>query len=230
MLSGDDLDAVLHKRLLSKETVFLGTSLTKVSSKFHELVKHLEGVKNEETNESSVIKGALDGVLKELNLYALEMQRGSLIGESHKEELEAYKSQEAKIEEDTIKIQNEIAGLKEELLQEKQVRRRREEYEALARRAAAHPCRAAGAAALAAAHAQVADLARESERLGDILDMRSKQFSTLMASVKDLQATFEEDKKDAKLDTEDDQSETTTKKDTENSAQTSSKKRKKRES
>jgi len=201
MASVDDIESVLHKRLLCKETVFLGSSLNKVGSKFQEFVQSLEekeGVENEEQiNRAQTV---CDAVIKELQLYSLEIKKGAIISQTYLTEIEEYQSQQARLEAESIRVQEEIETLKRELKQEKEIRARKEEYETLAKRINEHKPNTLMNQEKAVMEQKLEQLLKENSKMAEELDARTKQFSLMMACVKDLQAVFEEDKQDAEMD------------------------------
>lgn len=97
------------------------------------------------------------------------------------------------IEKEIAEAQEEIAACKIELQQAKQIRKNRQEYDALARVIETHPDRKKSQAETDELKKQIADLEETKNKLSRKLDMRAKQLHALIHSVHVLQQILEED-------------------------------------
>jgi len=118
-------DSIIADRLRSKESVFFNHSVKKASSK---VVAALQA-----PTPASCASGS-----GELDLYSLEIDKAELVATSCAQQLEDYRSLEAKVKGVIESTRSEIATLSGELRVAKKVRQHKEQYEALAKKVNAH--------------------------------------------------------------------------------------------
>eukprot|EP00640_Fibrocapsa_japonica_P004365 CAMPEP_0113941930 /NCGR_PEP_ID=MMETSP1339-20121228/7754_1 /TAXON_ID=94617 /ORGANISM="Fibrocapsa japonica" /LENGTH=228 /DNA_ID=CAMNT_0000946215 /DNA_START=24 /DNA_END=710 /DNA_ORIENTATION=- /assembly_acc=CAM_ASM_000762 len=198
MVAAGDDEKVLQQRLVSKETVFLGTSISRIAARFHAFLGAVqqEGEADEDAHPAKKqrCEAAYDVTQRELQLYSLEVAKAQIVSLGAEHEIEAYKSRGKEIEEKVKKEAEKVEQLKAQLEEEKEIQRRKEEYEALAKVANALPPQAKTTAEIAKIRDQLQSLEKDSSLMSQEVDLRGKQFRTLLQSVADLQATFREDK------------------------------------
>ncbi|GBG32614.1 THO complex subunit 7-like [Hondaea fermentalgiana] len=137
-------------------------------------------------------ESALNVFLRELGLLELELTKASLVTKLSEDEINQYGHLEEKIQSQIDAAEKDIALLQEELANERLVRQRKEECEALASQVNTEVPRAVSEAAVAEVEAELQTLRdREQGVLGQ-LDLRRKQFQLLMHAVAELSQTLKQ--------------------------------------
>ncbi|CAM9649309.1 unnamed protein product, partial [Chrysoparadoxa australica] len=139
--------------------------------------------------------------------YSLEIQKSSALAEASKEEFEVFGKLRQGIESRIVDTKKEISELQERLLQEKTIRRQREEYDELSRAINQLPPKVVSRQEVATLQERIAELEAEQKKVLGQVEIRDKQFALLLATSRDIQNELEEEKeeKDAMLEEEEDE-------------------------
>jgi THO complex subunit 7 len=116
-----------------------------------------------------------------------------MVAQTASVELAHYDASEAQIERSMDECKSEIEALKQQLRNEKIVRRHREEYEALAKSATARQPRQKTEQRVRALEREVATVTAKEQRVRKDLQLREKQFQLVVQSVFNLQSSIAED-------------------------------------
>jgi THO complex subunit 7 len=142
---------------------------------------------------AAAIEDQKQALERELRLHDLEMRKLMMVAQSASVELAHYDASEAQIERSMDECKSEIEALKQELRNEKIVRRHREEYEALAKAATARQPRQKTEQRVQSLESEVATVTAKELRVRKDLQLREKQFHLVVQSVFNLQSSIAED-------------------------------------
>ncbi|XP_059767366.1 THO complex subunit 7 homolog [Balaenoptera ricei] len=130
-------------------------------------------------------------------LYQCEFSMGktSRMYDMNLREVESYEKMYKEIECSIAGAHEKIAECRQQILQAKQIRKNREEYDALAKVIQRHPDRHETLKELEALGKELEHLSHIKESVDDKLELRRKQFHVLHCTIHELQQTLENDEK-----------------------------------
>ncbi|XP_040207880.1 THO complex subunit 7 homolog [Rana temporaria] len=146
-------------------------------------------------------------MLSSLSQCSFSMGKTLLVHDMNLREMENYETIYSDIESSIAAAHEKIAECKKQILQAKQIRKNRQEYDALAKVIQNHPDRHETLKQLEALDKKLKQLSHTKENVEDKLELRRKQFHVLLSTIHELQQTLENDEKlaeqsqDAQMDT-----------------------------
>uniref|UniRef100_G1SWM0 Uncharacterized protein n=1 Tax=Oryctolagus cuniculus TaxID=9986 RepID=G1SWM0_RABIT len=130
-------------------------------------------------------------------LWQCEFSMGKtlLVYNMNLKEMENYEKIYKEIECNIAGAHEKIAECKKQILQAKQIRKNRQEYDALAKVIEQHPDRHETLKKLESLGKELERLSHIKESVEDKLELRRKQFHALLSNIQELQQTLENDEK-----------------------------------
>jgi len=183
-------EQILRARLLTRDSVVIGPSLSRVAAKLADLAFQTSPAGSA---DAGAVQLAHDQLVRELLLIQLEMDKLSSVFPMCDAETAQYEELERSVTTQIDAAQSDISRLKEELVQQRRLRRHREECEAMAALVDRFPARSATKEALGQAQAQVDVLQQKLEATTAHMERRAKQFRLLLQTTTDLMRTLDED-------------------------------------
>ena len=193
-----DIDSSFQAPSLSNETIEsrLETgahgsraSLTKCAIRYRSF---LQSIHADEAN-AEAIEESKHLLETELALYKVEFHKLALRVKTFQKELEQVEQQSQDVTARIAEKKKHVEALRQEMQTSKQVWGNKEEYEILAKMANHRPSRAILEKRLLLAQKQMQVAIQSQEALEQEMEMRQKQFRTLMQCMMDLKASVQED-------------------------------------
>jgi len=178
--------AIRQDRLLLKEDVFIGPSNTKLVEKYTGFIR-LKGAGLKEA-----VDNTKDELVLELHLHQLEVDKTVAVGEACGREILQYSEIKDQMETEIAATRKEISALQARLDAERRVRRNREECEALAAIANAHPASRATKRKIDEIRGGLDVEMDKAARTTMELELREKQFALCLQSIFDLKSVLAE--------------------------------------
>lgn len=182
---------ILQKRLL--QGVGAGTaargSLSKCALKYHDFLSHYRS----EAQDADAIEAAKQELVRELQLYEVEMTKVGLSVQAANADAVRLDEERDSVQAQIDAVQAEIATIRKEHPEAKQVRRNLEEYEALAKMANTRPSRRVLEEKKAKVDSALKEVEESVQNNRDEKALREKQFHLFMQSLFDLKESLAED-------------------------------------
>ncbi|XP_033295061.1 THO complex subunit 7 homolog [Orcinus orca] len=134
-------------------------------------------------------------MLSTLSQCELSMGKTLLVYNMNLKEVENYEKTYKEIEGNIAGAHEKIAEFKKQILQAKQIRKNRQEYDALAKAIQRHPDRHETLKEIEALGKELEHLSRVKQSVEDKLELRRKQFHVLFTTIHELQQALENDEK-----------------------------------
>ena len=148
----------------------------------------------DQTAEDS--ESAYNQILFTLSQCEFAMEKIKLTVDMYEREKDNYKQMSSEIEHRREVAEGEIETYKDQLVDARQVRRNRQEYDALAKIINRYPNRKETTKEIEALEHSLLDLSQNKERLSQKVEERKKEFSLLVHSVNELQTLLQDDELD----------------------------------
>lgn len=175
---------LLEQRLLTRETVIGGTSLSRCAARLQQLFH------NRDKEQASA---ALEAVNRDFQLYQLEMGKTNQIYDMCGKEISEYEALGREIGERVQQVEDSISRLSVELQQQQRLRRHRQECEMLSKVVNTLPSVSAAQGAIDVVEEQIQRIQEQLAAKEACEQLRKKQFGLLMTSLYDLQKSLAED-------------------------------------
>jgi len=182
-MSDQEIEEAILTRFVIKES-----SINKCMKNF---VLMCEAIKNGTTTEG---EASYNEILKELDFYEFSIAKTELTVEAYEGDKKNYEKLFQLKEQQIAKVVLEIQELKEQLEREKQERKYKEEYEALAKIINAFPTRESSEKEIAKLNEELRELEGGGSSIQLQFEVRSKQLQLLLFSVDELQRELEEER------------------------------------
>lgn len=193
MLANVTLDEVMKARLITRELIggrkSPKGSLTKCSFRFRDLCYKLSS----SGADKKEIESLVFALKREIKLANLEMRKIELVDLAMDADLDEYLKLQSHFELTKKRNRKEIQDLQQMLVDQKLVRRDKQEYEALATMANTLQSKRNTQMKLSSVQADVDNLKSQEVRRDVELDVREKQFQLLLQCIFDLKSALEED-------------------------------------
>lgn len=177
---------ILENRLISRESAINQTaSITQTAMKLNAFFKA------KFDNIDSVLP--LDSLIRDILLHQIETSKSSHIIKNCDIEIKEYQLQESEIDSNIEKTKINILNLTEELAQQQQIRRHKEECETKAKGVNALPSRLVMGKDIDNMNNAIKKTEDQTNLTESRIQMRMKQFHLLVNSIVDLQRTLKED-------------------------------------
>lgn len=179
---------ILESRLITRDSAIGGSSVSRCASRMQQFFKTLS-----ESKEEKDIAAAYECYCRDIVYYQLEMEKYAHSFDMCAREIEEYDALENDIESKITETQSAIEVLSEELMQQKKLRRHREECENLARVVNSVPSRSKTNRDINAVEEEIARLKDQIASKETQESVRVKQFKLLMQAIADLSKSIDED-------------------------------------
>ena len=150
----------------------------------------------DQTPEES--ESAYNQILFTLSQCEFAMEKIQLTVDMYEREKQNYQVLSSEIERRREVAENEIVMYKDQLVDAREVRRNRQEYDALAKIINKYPNRKETTKEIGSLEHSLLDLSQNKERLSLKVEERKKEFCLLVHSVNELQALLQDDELDVK--------------------------------
>ncbi|KAI6655069.1 hypothetical protein LOD99_2358 [Oopsacas minuta] len=151
---------------------------------------------DDQTQEES--EAAYHQILFILSQCEFAMEKIQLSVDMYEREKQNYQLLSSEIERRRETAENEIVTYKDQLVDAREVRRNRQEYDALAKIINKYPNRRETTKEIESLEHSLLDLSQNKERLSLKVEERRKEFCLLVHSVNELQALLQDDELDVK--------------------------------
>mmetsp|Transcript_5439 Transcript_5439/g.7347 ORF Transcript_5439/g.7347 Transcript_5439/m.7347 type:complete len:203 (+) Transcript_5439:120-728(+) len=173
----------IRKRLLTHTS-----KANNVTSPLTKLTKrYLAFCSAAESGELKATEDLYQALLKEINVYELQVSRLAACHGANLREQQCHTSERDQLESTITQVQEEIEQLQDSLDTAREERNNKEEYEVLRRLCMQHPARAETREAIAAVQKDLEKLETESRKANSMLEERKKQFALLLHAASELQ-------------------------------------------
>ena len=189
-MSGND-DEILRTRLMIEGE---GSDYRRLNLLMRSFMKWC--LNEEQTPEES--ESAYNQILFTLSQCEFAMEKIKLTVDMYEREKQNYQRLSSEIERRREEAEREIVTYQDQLVDAREVRRNRQEYDALAKIINKYPNRRETMKEIEALEQSLLDLSQNKERLSLKVEERRKEFCLLVHSVNELQALLQDDELDVK--------------------------------